>query len=76
MFEAWEFREADLDLAACRDRGIRVAAVNERHPDVGVFPFLGPLCVRLLADAGVAARGQPRRAALRQPVRRRSFFRA
>ena len=53
MFEAWEFREADLDLAACRERGIRVAAVNERHPDVGVFPFLGPLCVRLLADAGV-----------------------
>ncbi len=53
MFEAWEFRESDLDLAACRERGIRVAAVNERHPDVGVFPFLGPLCVRLLADADV-----------------------
>jgi hypothetical protein len=27
--------------------------VNERHPDVGVFPFLGPLCVRLLVDTGV-----------------------
>jgi hypothetical protein len=53
MFEAWEFRETDLDLKACRERGIRVAAVNERHPDVGVFPFLGPLCVRLLEDAGV-----------------------
>lgn len=53
MFEAWEYRDADLDLAACREHGIRVAAVNERHPDVGVFPFLGPLCVRLLADAGV-----------------------
>lgn len=53
MFEAWEFREADLDLAACRARGIRIAAVNERHPDIGVFPFLGPLCVRLLGDAGV-----------------------
>ena len=53
MFEAWEFRDSDLDLAACRARGIRVAAVNERHPDVGVFPFLGPLCVRLLLDAGV-----------------------
>jgi hypothetical protein len=58
MFEAWEHREADLDLAASRARGIRVACVNERHPDVAVFPFLGPLCVRLMADAGIAAGGQ------------------
>ena len=57
MFEAWEFRGPDLDLAACRERGIRVAAVNERHPDVGVFPFLGPLCVRLLAEAGITRPG-------------------
>ncbi|QDA35809.1 hypothetical protein E4191_16745 (plasmid) [Paracoccus liaowanqingii] len=57
MFEAWEFRHRDLDLAACRRRGIRIAAVNERHPDVGVFPFLGPLCVRLVAQGGVNPRG-------------------
>ena len=36
MFEAWEFRDADLDLAACRAHGIRIAAVNERHPAVAV----------------------------------------
>ncbi len=53
MFEAWEYREADLDLDACRERGIRIAAVNERHPAVGVFPFLGPLAVRLLSEAGL-----------------------
>ena len=58
MFEAWEFRAADLDLAACRERGVRVAAVNERHPAVGVFPFLGPLAVRLLDEAGLAAGGR------------------
>lgn len=58
MFEAWEFRETDLDLDACRERGIRVAAVNERHPDVGVFPFLGPLCVRQLTDAGLDPAGR------------------
>lgn len=57
MFEAWEFRGADLDLAACREFGVRVAAVNERHPDIAVFPFLGPLCVRLLADAGIVRAG-------------------
>lgn len=54
MFEAWEFREGDLDLAACRARGIRVAAVNERHPDVAVFVRLGPLSVRLLEQNGVS----------------------
>ncbi len=57
MFEAWEFRDADLDLLACRKRGIRVVGVNERHPQVGVFPFLGPLCVRLLSDAGLSLSG-------------------
>lgn len=58
MFEAWEFRGTDLDLAACRDRGIRVAAVNERHADVAVFPFLGPLCVCLLRNAGMRVTGK------------------
>jgi hypothetical protein len=57
MFEAWEFRDTDLDLEACRSMGIRVAAVNERHPAVNVFSFLGPLCVRLLEDSGTKVDG-------------------
>jgi hypothetical protein len=58
LFEAWEFRGSGLDLAACREHGVRVAAVNERHPDVAVFPFLGPLCVRLLEDAAFPVAGR------------------
>jgi hypothetical protein len=54
MFETWEFRGSDIDIDSCRLRGIRIAGVNERHPQVAVFPFLGPLCVRLLLDAGMA----------------------
>lgn len=57
MYEAWEFREADVDLAACRARGIRLGATNERHPAVGVFDFLGVMAVKLLHDAGVAVQG-------------------
>ena len=34
MYEAWEFRDADLDLAACQRRGIVVAGTNERHPAI------------------------------------------
>ena len=58
MFEAWEFRASDVDLDACRTKGVRVAAVNERHPHVAVFPFLGPLCVRQLSDAGMPVRNK------------------
>ena len=54
MYEAWELRPQDVDLAACRRRGIRVAGTNERHPAVDVFSFLGLMAVKLLIDAGVA----------------------
>jgi hypothetical protein len=54
MYEAWEFRPEDLDLAACRQKGIQVAGVNERHPNVDVFSFLGVMAVKLLLDAGIA----------------------
>lgn len=57
MFEAWEFRPEDLDREACRRHGIPVVGVNERHPAVDVFSFLGPLGVTLLKDAGVALCG-------------------
>jgi hypothetical protein len=54
MYEAWEFRDTDLDLDACRRKGILVGGTNERHPDVDVFSFLGLMAVKQLLDAGVA----------------------
>jgi len=57
MYEAWEFRSGDVDLAACRQHGIAVAGTNERHPAVDVFSFLGILAVKLLLDAGIAVYG-------------------
>lgn len=57
MYEAWELRPDDLDLAACRRRGLRLAGTNECHPAVGVFPYLGVMAVRLLQDAGIAVFG-------------------
>ena len=54
MYEKWEFRASDLDLAACRAKGIPVVGTNERHPAVDVFSYLGMMAVKLLADAGVA----------------------
>jgi hypothetical protein len=57
MYEAWEFRTTDVDLDACRSRGIAVAGTNEKHPAVDVFPFLGMMAVRQLHDAGIAVLG-------------------
>jgi hypothetical protein len=54
MYETWEFRPADIDIDACRKHAIPVVGVNERHPAVDVFSFLGPLAVRLLQQAGVS----------------------
>jgi hypothetical protein len=52
MYEAWELRSGDVDLDACRRRGICVAGTNERHPDVGVFDYLGPVVVKAAFEAG------------------------
>jgi hypothetical protein len=57
MYEAWEFRPGDIDVAACRARRIPVVAVNERHPRIDVFSYLGPLAVRQLHDAGFSVQG-------------------
>ncbi len=57
MYESWEYRSPDVDLAACRGRGIPVAGTNERHPSVDVFSFLGPMAVKQLHDAGIAVYG-------------------
>ena len=54
MYEAWELRPADVDLDACRRRGVRVGGVNEAHPAVDLLSFLGVMAVKLLTDAGVS----------------------
>ena len=57
MFENWEIQagRVDLDLDGITARGIAVAGTNERHPEVDVFSYLGPMAVAQLADAGVSA---------------------
>jgi hypothetical protein len=53
MYEAWEWRDADMDLAYVRERGLPVGATNERHPDIDVFSYLGDMAVKLIFDAGL-----------------------
>jgi len=53
MYETWERRPADLDLAACVEKGIAVAGTDEEHPEVGILRYLGVMAAKLLLDHGV-----------------------
>jgi hypothetical protein len=53
MYEAWEWREADMDINYIRKRGFPVAATNERHPEIDVFNYLGDMALKQIFDAGI-----------------------
>lgn len=57
MFETWEIDagRVDIELGSLKARGVRFAGTNERHPNVDVFSYLGPMAVVELADAGIPA---------------------
>lgn len=53
MYEAWEWRDADMDIDYIRQRGFRIGATNERHPEVDVFNYLGDMALKQIFDAGI-----------------------
>lgn len=53
MYEAWEWRDADMDIGYVRRRGFRVGATNERHPEIDVFNYLGDMAIKQIFDAGI-----------------------
>lgn len=57
MWETWEFREDELDLDACRRRGILVLGTDESRPPcdmVGYSVFLG---IKALLELGLEGHG-------------------
>ncbi|MCD6068741.1 MAG: hypothetical protein K0S33_3567 [Bacteroidetes bacterium] len=53
MYEAWEWREGDVDMQVCNEKSIRIGATNERHPEVDVFNYLGDMALKMIFDAGL-----------------------
>ena len=53
MWETWEFRPADLDLAACRNRGVPILGTWESHPRLQIFRYVGLLALKLLLEANI-----------------------
>ncbi len=57
MFEAWEFREEDLDIKYCKQNAIKVAGTWENHPDIKVFDYCGLLAMKMVFDANFEISG-------------------
>jgi hypothetical protein len=57
MGEAWEIPARAVDLEACDDLGVKVAALNLDHPAMRLLPEYGRLCRMLVKDSGFAVRG-------------------
>lgn len=53
MWETWEWRRADVDIEACRNKGIPVLGTNERVPGLRIFDYVGALALKLLFEAGL-----------------------
>lgn len=53
MWEPWEFRDQDVDAAACAAHGIPIIATNEHDPRLRLFEYVGVLAVKLLLEAGI-----------------------
>ena len=53
MRETWEFRKNEIDLEACKDKGIVVLGTNENHPKLKIFDYLGHLCAKKIFEMDV-----------------------
>lgn len=53
MWETWEWRPGEVDLAAARERSILVLGTDEARGPAPFHPYLGALALRLLFDAGL-----------------------
>jgi hypothetical protein len=57
MYEAWEARDGEVDVSACRRLGVPVAGVHEEFESLGVFSACGQLAVKLCFEAGLEVAG-------------------
>lgn len=53
MCESWELRLSDVDIDACRAKGVRVAGTDEGFSSLDIFSYSGWLCQKLLFDAQI-----------------------
>lgn len=53
MWETWEFRDSDIDIYKCRQKGIIVLGTNERLEKLEIFRYVGVLALKLLLEVSI-----------------------
>lgn len=57
MWETWEYRETDLDFAACKKSNILVLGTNESQPPCDLRPVAGYLAQKMLFELNIEGYG-------------------
>jgi hypothetical protein len=57
MWETWEYRSGDLDLDACREKGVLVLGTRETVAPCDMRPYFGFLALKLLFELGLEGAG-------------------
>lgn len=52
MFEAWEWRDGEVDKNYCEEHGIHLGGTWENYPPLRIFDQCGQLCLKILFEAG------------------------
>jgi hypothetical protein len=53
MYETWEYRKEDLDLAECRRKDIAVLGTNEKLDTLQTFGYIGNLAMKLAFELDI-----------------------
>jgi hypothetical protein len=53
MWETWEFRNQEVDLEACKRKGIVVLGTDESREPINMFPYVGFMATKLLFELGL-----------------------
>lgn len=53
MFESWEFREADVDVRACKNRKIPILGTDESVSALSIFKYVGMCALKLLLEMDI-----------------------
>ena len=53
MWETWELRDGEIDIASCQKRGIPVVGTNEHYEKADLFCYPGMLCLKMLFEMGL-----------------------
>jgi hypothetical protein len=57
MWEPWELRPGEIDIAACREKGVLVVGTNEQDPRLQTFKAIGLTVMKLLFQLDIEMLG-------------------